>query len=337
MGTLRVQFAETTSAAIRTKIVAQIKKLKATTKVVPLKDGDSWVFDTLGIPNKRKPVVEKKPPRVTPISDKQWAANYKAALLRSIENASPPGERLEDIEHLEKWHNAVASWNGDVWTWERCNRYADLFGDMTGAYGLAQWLEYKDTVLPLVGRVQTLLARYCAQTERKGKENSMNHEQHGDELRELAAIAQDIAAGKGGPPAYRRPGLDPRALMPTYANGNLGVGVWEGTHAPLVAMFLAGAILWGTDLERHFTRLGIHGDLVLAYAELRRVYPRSPSALPDQRPTSLAAALEAPTRVQPLLSMPRKTRPAALAAPLANTAPRLTGPARVAIPDLGGK
>jgi hypothetical protein len=218
------------------------------------------------------------------------------------------------------WHDAVANFNDDPWTWERLTRLQGLVAAVAIARSCG-----------------ASLAPFPAQTKGEGMSNSPNWQEYDRDLRELYEVAADLVAGRGGPEQYRARQSDPRLLMPAYGRTQLSVGVWQEPYGPLTAMCVAGFILYGTRFEEKFTRIGITGDLVDAYYLLERHYgPRCLDA-PRTSTPSLAAALEAPRRSESFikLALPKKPAPP-LAAP--QLRPALAGsPSRPALPDWEGR
>lgn len=164
------------------------------------------------------------------------------------------------------------------------------------------------------------------------------------DLDELYRVAADLIAGAGGPDEYRKPGGDPRLLMPAFGRTELTVGVWEDVaYGPLTAMVVAAFILHGKYMEGRLAQMGIVGDLADAYAQLQQHFgprasqPRLPSTARHTASTSLAAALEAPKREDAIRLTLRK-QPTATIAAKPTDRPALPHHAdRPAIPDLGGQ
>jgi hypothetical protein len=217
------------------------------------------------------------------------------------------------------WHDAVASWNGDLWTCERITRWEAL-----GA------------AVAIASVCSNVRAPFPSHTKGAGMTNTLNWKDYDHELEEVYAVAADLMAGRGGPDEYRARGADPRLLMPAFGRTPLIVGVWDDPYGPLAAMCVAGFILHGTAFEERFARMGITGDLIDAYELLARHYgPRVPRLeAPTASTTSLAKALEAP-RADGFLKLSVKKPAPQLGVPRRSALADRT--ARPALPDLGGR
>jgi hypothetical protein len=306
VGTLRVRFVANVQAHTQARVMARLRQLKATVRPHDA-DPEEWHFDTR--PLAKRSITPKTPTRQRVISDREWAKRYAARMWSAIERAStgPTGD-------LSGWHDAVASWNGSLWSYQRITRWAEL--------GAAVAIARSLTTTPLAS---------FRPTKGVGMSNNPNWQDHDRDLRELYTVAADLVAGRGGPDEYRARGADPRLLMPAFGRTPLIVGVWDDPYGPLAAMCVAGFILYGTAFEDRFARMGLTGDLIDAYEILARHYgPRVPRL--EAPTTSLAKALEAPrgegflklSVKKPTLTTPRR--------------PALVGnTARPALPDLGGR
>ena len=307
MGTLRVRFNADVQAHAQARVLSALRKLKATVRPQDA-DPEEWLFDTR--PFATRSTAPKTPTRQRVISDREWAKRYAARMWSAIERTSTGSSG-----DLNGWHAAVASWNGDLWTYERLTRWAEL--------GAAVAIARSITTTPL--------AAYPGQTKGADMTNNPNWQNCDCNLHEIYTVATDLVAGRGGPDEYRACGADPRLLMPAFGRTPLIVGVWDDPYGPLAAMYVAGFILYGTAFEDRFARMGLTGDLIDAYETLARHYgPRVPRL--EAPTTSLAKALEAPrgegflklTVKKPALTTPRR--------------PALVGnTARPALPDLGGR
>jgi hypothetical protein len=315
MGRLTLHFAAQVDANEQARVLAALRKLKAKPRVRPSRgNAERWVFDTAPLPLPKP----KKPQRYRRISDREWAKRYRTQMWTAIERAA---RSIPDHvgDPMAGWHDAVADWNHDSWTWERLTRLQGLVAAVAIARGCSA------AVAPF------------SQTKGVGMPNNPQWESYESDLRELYEVAADLVAGRGGPEQYRARQSDPRLLMPAFGKTQLNVGVWQEPYGPLTAMCVAGFILHGTRFEDRFTRMGITGDLVDAYDLLERHYgPRCLDA-PRTSTPSLAAALEAPRRSESFikLALPKKPAP-----PLAAPPPRpaLAGsPSRPALPDWEGR
>jgi hypothetical protein len=311
VGTLRVRFVADVQAHDQARILATLRKLKASVRHGPQDaDPDAWVFDTLPLAVSKRPIVPRSSTPVRVLSDQEWAKRYAARMWSAIERTSTGPTR-----DLPGWHDAVASWNGDLWTYERITRWEAL-----GA------------AVAIARNITTTLASFPLQTKGAGMSNNLNWQDYDRDLGEVYAVAADLIAGRGGPDEYRARSADPRLLMPAFGRTPLIVGVWDDPYGPLAAMCVAGFILYGTAFEDRFARMGITGDLIDAYELLARHYgPRVPRL--EAPPTSsLAKALEAP-RAEGFLKLAVK-KPAL-------TTPRrpalVDSTVRPALPDLGGR
>jgi len=311
VGTLRVRFNADVQAHAQARVLSALRKPKATVR--PQDAGlEEWHFDTQ--PLVKRPIAPKTPTRQRGLSDQEWAKRYAARMWSAIERAptGPSGD-------LSSWHDAVASWNGSLWTWDRLTRRAEL--------GAAVAIARNITTTPLAS---------FRQTKGAGMTNNPNWQDHDRDLREIYTVAADLVAGRGGPDEYRARGADPRLLMPAFGRTPLIVGVWDDPYGPLAAMCVAGFILYGTAFEDRFARMGLTGDLIDAYETLERHYgPRVPYLeAPIPSTPSLAKALEAP-RADRFLKLTGKRPTPPLTTP---RRPALVdNTARPALPDLGGR
>lgn len=315
MGTLRVRFIPDVHAHEQARVLAALRKLKATVRSRPHEDdADDWRFDTQPLPVAKRPSALRSPAPPRVLTDREWAARYAARMWVAIARASTgPGADVHG------WHDAVASWNGELWT---CDR-------------IARW-EAAIAVVGIARSFTTALGPFPSHTKGTGMPNNPNWQDFDRDLGEVYTVAADLVAGRGGPDAYRARGADPRLLMPAFGRTPLVVGVWDDPYGPLAAMAVAGFILFGTAFEERFARMGITGDLIDAYETLARNYgPRVPRLeAPTAPAASLANALEAPradgflklTVKKPAPQLGATRRPA-----LADTT------ARLALPDLGGR
>jgi len=97
MGTLRLTFIEGLADREQARILGALRKLKATPTIRPIHDTgtQTWVFttDPLPAPKKRARKPGSLPAYLKPpLSDRQWAAQYRAKLLHAIETATLPCE-----------------------------------------------------------------------------------------------------------------------------------------------------------------------------------------------------------------------------------------------------
>ncbi|MEO7729779.1 MAG: hypothetical protein ABIY55_02320 [Kofleriaceae bacterium] len=315
MGTLRVRFVADVQADARARILTGLRKLKATVRNDAHEDDQSeWRFDTLPLAP-AKPSTSKRSHRV--LSDRAWAQRYRARMWAAIA-AAKTGPR-DDL--ATGWHDAVASWNGDLWTRERITRAEALAAAIAIARSCAA----------------APLAPFPTPTKGRTMTNTPNWTDYDRDLRELYAVAADLIAGRSGPEEYRARGADPRLLMPAFGRTPLIVGVWnDDSYGPLAAMCVASFILYGTRFEDRLARMGITGDLVEAYTLLEQhCGPRVPSLeSPRTSTTSLAKALETP-RAEGFLKLTVKKPTAQLGAPRRTALADHT--ARPALPDLGGR
>lgn len=317
MGTLRIRFVANVPANEQARILAALRKLKATVRSRPQHAGpETWIFDTLPLapPTRQAASNAPRPPRV--VSDREWAKRYVARVWFTIARAStgPIGDRTAG------WHDAVASWNGDVWTWERLTRRQEILAAVAIARSCTT----------------TPLAPFPPHTRGEGMPNNPNWSEYDQHLREIYAVAADLVAGRGGPDAYRVHGANPRLLMPAFGRTPLIVGVWDEPYGPVAAMCVAGFILHGTTFEQRFAQMGIIGDLIEAYEMLAQHYgPRVPCLeAPSASTTSLAKALESP-RADGFLKLTVKKPAPQLSAPRRPALADSTS--RQALPDLGAR
>jgi hypothetical protein len=315
MGRLTLRFAEQVDANEQARVLAAFRKLRAKLRVRPSRgSAEEWIFDTAPLPTP----TPKKAPRPRLVSDRELMKRYRKRIWAEVVRSAHGVPSFRD-DLMAGWHNAVASWNEDPWTWERLTRLQGLVAAVAIARGCSA------AVAPF------------SQTKGVGMPNNPQWESYESDLRELYEVAADLVAGRGGPEQYRARQSDPRLLMPAFGKTQLNVGVWQEPYGPLTAMCVAGFILHGTRFEDRFTRMGITGDLVDAYDLLERHYgPRCLDA-PRTSTPSLAAALEAPRRSESFikLALPKKPAP-----PLAAPPPRpaLAGsPSRPALPDWEGR
>jgi hypothetical protein len=134
-----------------------------------------WVFDTLPLVVSKRPVASRSssPPRV--LSDREWAKRYATRVWAAIERAStrPNGDP-------SGWHDAVASWNGSLWTSERITRWEALGAAIT------------------IARIMTMtLASFPRQTKGAGMPNNLNWQDYDRDLEEVYTISADLIAGRG--------------------------------------------------------------------------------------------------------------------------------------------
>jgi hypothetical protein len=316
MGALRVRFVADVDPGEQARVLAALRKFKATLRLRPSRDTTEWIFDTALLP----PPKPKKASRQRSVSDREWMQRYRTQMWAGIERIARNSPSFTG-DPVAGWHDAVAGWNGDLWTWERRTR----------AQGLAAAAAIARSCCPM-------RASFPAPTKGAGMANHPEWENYDRELRELYEVAADLVAGRGGPEHYRVRGSDPRLLMAAFGKTSLIVGVWDESYGPLTAMCVAGFILDGQRFEERFARMGLTGDLVEAYALLARHYgPRVPCLdAPGTSTPSLAAALEAPTRGESFLKLTvTKAAPPLAASPSRRT---LAGrPAHPALPDRGGR
>lgn len=316
MGTLRVRFIADVQAHDQAHVLSALRKLKATVRIHPQDAGpEEWCFDTRPLAVSKRSITPRSSTPLRVLSDQEWAKQYAARVWSAIARAStgPSGDLAAG------WHDAVASWNGDLWKWDR----------LTRAQALA-------AAAVVAGACSKVRAPFPSHPKGTGMPNNPNWKDHDRDLGELYAVAADLVAGRGGPDAHRARGADPRLLMPAFGRTPLIVGVWDDPYGPLAAMCVAGFILLGTAFEDRFTRMGITGDLIDAYELLARHYgPRVPCLeAPSASTSSLAKALEAP-RADGFLKLTGKKPAPQLGAP---RRPALAdGTARTALPDLGGR
>ncbi len=315
MGTLRVRFVADVQAHEQARVLSALWKLKATVQARLHHAGpEDWLFDTQPLPVSKRPIAPRSPSSLRVLTDREWATRYAARMWSAIERASTGSSA-----HLTGWHDAVASWNGDLWICERVTRWDALMA-----------------AIAIARCSTTTLASFPRQTKGADMPNHPAWQDYERELEELYTVAADLVAGRGGPDAYRARGADPRLLMPAFGRTPLIVGVWDDPYGPLAAMCVAGFVLHGTVFEERLARMGITGDLIEAYELLAQHYgPRVPRLdAPTTSTTSLAKALEAP-RADGFIKLTVKKPAPQLGAPrrpaLADTT------ARPALPDLGGR
>ena len=196
MGRLTLRFAEQVDANEQARVLAALRKLKAKLRVRPLRgNAERWVFDTAPLPTPKP----KKPQRYRRISDREWAKRYRTQMWTAIERAAQSIPSFTG-DPMAGWHDTVADWNHDPWTWERLTRLQGLVAAVAIARGCSA------AVAPF------------SQTKGVGMPNNPQWESYESDLRELYDVVADFVAGRGGPEQYRAHQSDPRLLMPAFVD-----------------------------------------------------------------------------------------------------------------------
>lgn len=352
MGVFTISFAPHVAPGVAAGVLAELRKRKARRlaetpasakprEVNAEKLGYDFHCFT-GAPIAPPKCIHKKwtPPKV--VSDRVYAARGKVAMFAAIarEVATKDRQRARSFDDVDYAAAELAAWHRAVLGEEEYrNRIRQDRADaLAAALALAHALG--GTVAPF----------HWDQPKRRTARmaNALQYrDQHYSALHEVWEVAAHLVNGHGGPAKYRVSPTDGRCAMEGFAKTKLTVHVSDTPYLPVAAMCIAGFILYGFEFERHYTAIGITGDLAHAFQELvKRFGEPDPIAVDDRAngrgpalvsASDLRTALEGPHASGKLvtLTLAKPGAPALHGAVDHRTA--LSAPDRAALADLSGR